>query len=82
MEGRAVVGDTLLMRAPGSGIQEFVIRERGNRRVVELCACWHPADLWGLLYWYAHLPLYGPLVHSAVAEIARRAEALDEQRSR
>jgi hypothetical protein len=73
---------SMLMRAPGSGIQEFVIRERGDRRVVELCAYWHPAGLWGLLYWYAHLPLYGPLVSSAVAEIARRAEALDDQRAR
>jgi len=43
-------------------------------RVIELCGYWHPAGFWGLLYWYAHLPLYGPLVHGAVAEIARRAE--------
>jgi uncharacterized protein YbjT (DUF2867 family) len=67
----------MLMRAPGSGLQEFNVRERGGRRVVELTCYWHPAGLWGLLYWYAHLPLYGPLVKSAVAEIARRAEALD-----
>jgi len=69
---------SMLMRAPGSGLQEFNVRERAARRVVELCAYWHPAGLWGLLYWYAHLPLYGPLVHSAVAEVARRAEALDD----
>ncbi len=73
---------SMLMRAPGSGLQEFNIRERGGRRVVELCAYWHPAGLWGLLYWYAHLPLYSPLVHGAVAEIARRAESLDAQRAR
>jgi uncharacterized protein YbjT (DUF2867 family) len=72
---------SMLMRAPGSGIQEFIIRERGGQRVVELCAYWHPAGFWGLLYWFAHLPLYGPLVHAAVAEIARRAEALDEARA-
>ncbi len=53
----------------------------GDRRVVELCAYWHPAGLWGLLYWYAHLPLYSPLVNSAVAEVARRAEALDDKRA-
>jgi hypothetical protein len=68
----------MLMRAPGSGLQEFNIRERGDRRVVELCSYWHPAGLWGLLYWYSHLPLYGPLVNGAVAEIARRAEALED----
>lgn len=69
---------SMLMRAPGSGLQEFNIRERGDRRVVELCAYWHPAGFWGLLYWYAHLPLYSPLVQGAVAEVARRAEALDD----
>jgi len=71
---------SMLMRAPGSGLQEFNIRERGDRRVIELCAYWHPAGFWGLLYWYAHLPLYGPLVHGAVAEIARRAELLEGPR--
>lgn len=45
---------------------------------MELCAYWHPAGFWGLLYWYAHLPLYSPLVQGAVAEVARRAEALDD----
>lgn len=69
---------SMLMRAPGSGLQEFNIRERNGRRVVELCSYWHPAGFWGLLYWYGHLPLYSPLVHSAVAEVARRAEALDD----
>jgi len=41
-------------------------------RVIELCAYWHPAGFWGLLCWYAHLPLYSPLVHTAAAEIARQ----------
>ncbi len=46
-------------------------------RVVELCAYWHTAGFWGLLYWSAHLPLYSPLLQSAAAEVARRAESLD-----
>jgi uncharacterized protein YbjT (DUF2867 family) len=71
---------SMLMRAPGSGLQEFNIRERGDRRVVELCSYWHPAGFWGLLYWYAHLPLYSPLLKSAVARVARRAQALDDER--
>jgi hypothetical protein len=71
---------SMLMRAPGSGLQEFIIRESGgDRRVIEMCAYWHPAGFWGLLYWFAHLPLYAPLVNGAVAEIARRAEALDRR---
>ena len=69
---------SMLMPAPGSGLQEFNIPGRGGRRVVEPCTYWHPAGFWGLLYWYAHLPLYSPLVHRAVAEVARRAEALDD----
>ncbi|NGP51961.1 DUF2867 domain-containing protein [Thioalkalivibrio sp. XN8] len=68
---------SMLMRAPGSGLQEFNIRERDGKRMVELCSYWHPAGFWGLLYWYGHLPLYSPLVNGAVAEIARRAEALE-----
>jgi uncharacterized protein YbjT (DUF2867 family) len=68
---------SMLMLAPGSGLQEFTIRERGDRRVVELCAYWHPAGFWGLLYWYGHLPLYSPLVNSALAEIVRRAEVVE-----
>jgi hypothetical protein len=72
---------SMLMRAPGSGLQEFNIRERDGRRVLELCAYWHPAGIWGLLYWYAHLPLYGPMIRAAIAEVARRAEALDDARA-
>ena len=62
------------MRAPGSGVQEFSIRDEGDERVVSLCAYWHPAGVWGLIYWYLHLPLYGPLVRGALREITRRAE--------
>jgi len=68
---------SMLMRAPGSGLQEFTIRERSGKRVVEVCAYWHPAGIWGLLYWYAHLPFYGPLVGAAARKIVRRAEALE-----
>jgi hypothetical protein len=72
---------SMLMRAPGSGLQEFNIPGRGGRRVVGPCTCWHPAGFWGLLYWYAHLPLYSPLVHGTVAGVAHQAEALDDTRA-
>lgn len=77
MESNKRITYSMLMRAPGSGLQEFTIRERDGRRVVELCAYWHPAGFWGMLYWYAHLPFYGPLVGSAAREVVRRAEALE-----
>ena len=63
------------MRAPGSGVQEYTIREKDGQRVIRMSAYWHPAGFWGLLYWYLHQPLNGPLVHGALKEIARRAEA-------
>lgn len=78
MEPNKRITYSMLMRAPGSGLQEFTIRERDGKRVVELCAYWHPAGFWGLLYWSAHLPFYGPLVGNAVREIGRRAEALED----
>ena len=70
------------MRAPGSGVQEFTIREQDGHCVIRMCAYWHPAGFLGLLYWYLHLPLYGPLVRGALKEIARRAEALDGSQTR
>ncbi len=49
--------------------------------MVEICADWHPAGFWELSYRYAKLPLYTPLVHGAVAEVAHQAEALDDTRA-
>ena len=73
---------SMLMRAPGSGLQEFTIRERadGSKRILELSVYWHPAGVWGLAYWYAHYPLYRPLVSGALSEVLRRAERLDAAR--
>jgi uncharacterized protein YbjT (DUF2867 family) len=65
------------MRAPGSGVQEYTVQEKGGQRVVRMCAYWHPAGFWGLLYWYLHLPLYGPMIRGALKEITRRAEVLE-----
>lgn len=69
---------TLLMelRAPGAGVLEFKIDDRGERRRIDVRAYWHPAGVWGLLYWYATLPFHAFLFRGTVREIARRAEAL------
>jgi hypothetical protein len=37
-------------------------------------AYWHPAGVWGLLYWYSTLPVHRLLFRGSVAEIASRAE--------
>jgi hypothetical protein len=37
-------------------------------------AHWHPAGVWGLLYWYALLPAHVFLFKGTTRNIARRAE--------
>ncbi len=68
---------TLLMemRAPGGGVLEFEVKatETGSR--VRMTAYWHPAGIWGLMYWYALLPAHLFLFNGTTNEIARRAEA-------
>jgi uncharacterized protein YbjT (DUF2867 family) len=73
---------TLMMelRAPGAGVLEFDIRERDGRRYIHMCAYWHPAGFWGLLYWYFLLPWHDLLFRGTTREIARRAERLDAGR--
>jgi uncharacterized protein YbjT (DUF2867 family) len=68
---------TLLMemRAPGAGVLEFSIDDKSDGRRIEMTAYWHPAGVWGLLYWYALLPFHGYLFSGTAAEIVRRAEA-------
>lgn len=68
---------TLLMelKAPGAGVLEFSIDDDGERRRIDARAYWHPAGVWGLLYWYATLPFHAFLFRGTVREIARRAEA-------
>ncbi len=70
---------TLLMemRAPGSGVLEFEIRDRGDERTVRATAYWHPAGPLGLIYWYLLLPAHRFLFRGLTAALARRAEAQD-----
>jgi uncharacterized protein YbjT (DUF2867 family) len=67
---------TLLMemKGPGAGVLEFTIEE-GEQRRVRMCAYWHPAGVWGLLYWYALLPAHGFVFSGTTRAIARRAAA-------
>ncbi len=71
---------TLLMemRGPGSGVLEFVIRDRNDQRTLNVTAYWHPAGPAGLIYWYALLPVHAFLFRGLSAAIARRAEKYDE----
>ena len=68
---------TLLMemRAPGAGVLEYSISEELGKRRVEAHAYWHPAGVWGLLYWYVTLPFHAILFRGTVRTIAARAES-------
>ena len=68
---------TLLMekKAPGAGVLEFIVVDEGARRRIFMHAYWHPAGVWGLLYWYALLPVHTLLFSGtarAIAKIANR----------
>jgi len=64
------------MKAPGSGVLEFEIASdpEGLTRV-RATAYWHPAGLWGLLYWYPLTIPHLVIFKRMTGEIARRAEA-------
>jgi uncharacterized protein YbjT (DUF2867 family) len=70
---------TLLMemRGPGSGVLEFVIRDKGDYRTLRIDGYWHPAGPAGLLYWYILLPAHGFTYRGLTAAIAHRAEKYD-----
>ena len=67
---------TLLMemRVPGSGVLEFEISPEGRRSRVTATAYFHPAGVWGLLYWYPLIPAHLWIFKGMTREICRRAE--------
>jgi len=63
------------MRAPGNGVMEIEIEPLNERETrVTVTAYWHPAGVWGLLYWYAFVPAHLFIFKGMTREIARRAE--------
>lgn len=64
------------MRAPGSGVLEFEIEPQGRTTRIRATAYWHPAGVWGLLYWYALVPAHLFIFAGMTRAIARRAETL------
>lgn len=67
---------TLLMemKAPGAGVLEFRIDDLGEERRIEVQAYWHPAGVWGLLYWYLTLPFHMFIFSGTANAIARNSE--------
>ena len=62
------------MKAPGAGVLEYTIDDRGDERRIKVCAYWHPAGAWGLLYWYALVPFHDFIFRGATRTVTRRAE--------
>ncbi|MBT8082769.1 MAG: SDR family oxidoreductase [Gammaproteobacteria bacterium] len=67
---------TLLMemKAPGAGVLEFTIDDTGGERRISVHAYWHPAGVWGLLYWYLTLPAHRFIFDGTARTIARNCE--------
>jgi len=63
------------MRAPGSGVLEFEISPHEGGTCIRATAYWHPAGVWGLLYWYALVPTHRFLFSGMTRAIARQAQA-------
>jgi hypothetical protein len=67
---------TLLMemKAPGAGVLEFSISDLGRERQVSVHAYWHPAGVWGLLYWYLTLPFHAFIFSGTARALANNSE--------
>jgi len=62
------------MKVPGAGVLEFDIDDSGDgQRSITVTAYFHPAGVWGLLYWFAVLPFHAILFRGMASEIVRRA---------
>lgn len=65
----------LEMKAPGSGVLEFKIQPEGELHRITATASFHPAGIWGLLYWYSLMPLHLLIFKGITRTIAREAQA-------
>lgn len=65
------------MKAPGAGVLEYTVTDHGDRRTVKVYAYWHPAGVWGLLYWHVLVPFHGFIFRGATKYIVERAEAAE-----
>lgn len=68
---------TLLMemKAPGAGVLEFELKPGARGYRVTATAYFHPAGIWGLLYWYSLAPFHWLIFRGLPRAIAARASA-------
>ena len=64
------------MRAPGNGVLEFEIDPVDTTHTrVSVTAYWHPAGIWGLIYWWILVPAHLFIFKGMTRVIAQRAQA-------
>lgn len=70
---------TLLMemKTPGAGVLEFELLPTADGTEVRATAYFHPAGVWGLLYWYPLIPAHSVIFKAMTGEVCRRAAKLD-----
>jgi uncharacterized protein YbjT (DUF2867 family) len=64
----------LEMKLPGAGVLEFEILPSHIGCEIRITAYFHPAGVWGLLYWYPLVPFHLLLFRGMTREISRLAE--------
>ena len=62
------------MKMPGRAWLEFEAVPNGSGTTIHETAVFDPIGLWGLLYWYALVPVHGFIFGGMLREIARQAE--------
>jgi uncharacterized protein YbjT (DUF2867 family) len=67
------------MRAPGLGRLTFTLKDRGERRSLEIASWWHPAGARGLCYWYAMMPAHLLVFRGMTKRIASLARQKDRR---
>jgi hypothetical protein len=63
----------LEMKLPGAGVLEFEIDGVSDAQELKVSAYFHPAGVWGLLYWYPLVPFHLLIFRGMTREIVRRA---------
>ncbi len=65
----------LEMKLPGSAVLEFLIEPaQPSETRISATGYFHPAGVWGLLYWYALLPFHRLIFNGLTRAMAQRAE--------
>ncbi|MEZ4552837.1 MAG: DUF2867 domain-containing protein [Dehalococcoidia bacterium] len=70
------------MKVPGAAVLELEVlpgASKGRSRV-SATAYFHPAGVWGLLYWLTLIPVHGPVFRRLAAKLAERAETRAAER--